>query len=78
MHGQRGLFTWLKSEDFFELEGYLKTQNRDNLLTKIVISDQALMDGLRHLHAHGIDYRLLFPDMLGAAMHANAAFNRPR
>jgi len=31
----------------------------------------AVEDGLRDLKAHGIDYRLLFPDLLGAAKQAN-------
>jgi hypothetical protein len=33
----------------------------------MIISDQAVIDGLRDLKAHGIDHRLLFPDLLGAA-----------
>lgn len=71
MHGQRGLFTWLDSERFFELQGFLDNTGRGDLLTQIVIADQAVMDGLRDLKAHGIDYRLLFPDLFGAAKHAN-------
>jgi hypothetical protein len=72
MHGQRGLFTWLDSEKYFELQGFLEDTGRGNLLTQLIISDQALIDGLRDLRAHGNDYRLLFPDLTGAAMHANA------
>jgi len=72
MQGQRGLFTWLDSEHYFELQGFLDDTDNGNLLTQIVISDQALLDGLRDLRAHGIDYRLLFPDLDGAARHANA------
>lgn len=72
MHGQRGLFTWLDSESDFEIDGFLTKCGRGNLLTKFVISDQAVLDGLRDLRNHGIDYRLLFPDLQGAAMHANA------
>jgi hypothetical protein len=75
MHGQRGLFTWLDSEDFFELQGFLKNTGRGNLLTQAIISDQAVMDGLRDLKAHGIDYRLLFPDLFGAANYANTRFD---
>ena len=72
MHGQRGLFTWLDSEEFFELQGFVDNTARDELLTKCTISDQAVMDGLIDLRSHGIDYRLLFPDLEGAARHANA------
>lgn len=71
MHGQRGLFTWLDSEEFFELEGFLAHTDRSDLLTQFIISDQAVLDGLRDLKAHGIDPRLLFPDLDGAAEHAN-------
>ena len=75
MHGQRGLFTWLDSEEFFELEGFLAQTGRDNLLTQFIISDQAVLDGLRDLKAHGIDRRLLSPDLDGAAEHANTLWD---
>lgn len=75
MHGQKGLFTWLDSEEFFELQGFLDNTGRGNLLTCVILSDQEVMDGLRDLAAHGIDYRTLFPDMPGAALHANAQFD---
>ena len=75
MHGQRGLFTWLDSEKSFELQGFLENTGRGNLLNRAIILDQAVMDGLRDLRAHGIDYRLLFPDLFGAANYANTRFD---
>lgn len=75
MHGQRGLFTWLDSERFFELQGFLDQTGRGHLLTQVIVSDQAVIDGLRDLKAHGIDHRLLFPDLSGAARHANARWD---
>lgn len=75
MHGQRGLFTLLDSERFFELQGFLDHTGRGDLLTQITISDQALIGGLRDTKAHGIDYRLLFPDLHGAAQHANTLWD---
>jgi hypothetical protein len=75
MHGQRGLFTWLDSEMYFELQGFLDNTDRGNLLTQLIISDQAVRDGLRDLKAHGIDYRSIYPDLFGAAMHANAKWD---
>lgn len=75
MHGQRGLFTWLDSEQFFEMQGFLDNTGKGDLLTKMSISDQAVLDGLRDLKAHGIDHRLLFPDLSGAAMHANTLWD---
>jgi hypothetical protein len=44
MHGQRGLFSWLDSERFFELQGFLDNTGRGHLLTQIVISDQAVLN----------------------------------
>jgi FRG domain len=75
MHGQRGLFTWLDSETFFQLEGFCDHTGRGDLLTKFTISDQAVLDGLRDLKSHGIDRRLLFPDLSGAAEHANTLWD---
>jgi len=77
MHGQRGLFTWLDSEKYFELQGMLDNTDRGDLLTRLIISDQAVAHGLRDLAEHGIDYRTLYPDMIGAALHANMQFDRP-
>lgn len=71
MQGQRGLFTWLNSEEYFELQGFLDNNGRSDLLHQFIISDQAVLDGLRDLKAHGIDWRLLFPDLIGAAAQAN-------
>lgn len=75
MHGQRGLFTWLDSEKYFELQGFLDDKGRGNLLTQLIIYDYACCEGLRDLKAHGIDYRLLFPDLEGAAKYANTKFD---
>jgi len=75
MQGQRGLFTWLDSEEFFELQGFLDHTGRGDLLTQFIISDQAVLDGLRDLKKHGMDRRLLFPDLEGAAEHANTLWD---
>lgn len=75
LQGQRGVFTWLDSEDYFELQGFLDNTGRSDLLTQIILSDQAVLDGLKDLDAHGIDYRLLFPDLTGAALASNAKWN---
>jgi FRG domain len=76
MHGQRGLFTWLDSEEYFELQGFLDHKGCGDLLTKVIISEQAVSDGLHDLAEHGIGYRLLFPDLQGAANHANSQFDK--
>jgi hypothetical protein len=71
LHHQRGLFTWLDSEEYFELQGFMDNTGRGDLLTQILLSPELMVDGLRDLDAHGIDYRLLFPDLTGAALDAN-------
>ena len=43
----------------------------ENLLAKLFL-DHALLDGLHDLRAHGITYPLLFPDLMGVAMNADA------
>ena len=72
MHQQRGVFTWLNSETFFELQGFLENTGRGNLLTKFELSDQVVLEAFRDLRDHGIDHQLLYPDLVGAAMHANS------
>lgn len=73
LQGQRGLFTWLDSEEYFELQGFLDNTGQGNLLTQIILSNQAARAGYSDLHKHGIDHRLLFPDLAGAALAANTA-----
>lgn len=71
MQGQQGLFTWLDSAEYFELQGFLDDTGRGNLLICLLLSDQVVMDGLRDLEAHAMNYRTLFPDLVGAADYAN-------
>lgn len=71
LHGQRGVFTWLDTPDFFDLQSYLEANGRGRCLTKAVLSDQAVAEGLHELRLYGIDERLLFPDLDGAARAAN-------
>jgi hypothetical protein len=71
IHSQRALFTWLKSTKYFELQGFLEDTGRGDLLTRILLSRDAFHDAYLDLDAHGIDYRLLFPDLGGAARAAN-------
>lgn len=77
LQGQRSVFTWLDSEEYFELQGFMDNTGRGNLLTQIILSDQAVLDGLRDIDSHGIDYRMLFPDLAGAAKHANSKWDVP-
>ena len=71
MQQQRGLFTWLRSESHFDLIRLLDDTGRGHLLTQSTVSTGVITQALRDLELHGIDHRLLFPDMFGAAAHAN-------
>ena len=72
LQSQRGVFTWLDSEEHFELQSYLDYKGCGDLLLQIIISGGAVRDGLKDLDNHGIDYRLIFPDLSGAALTANS------
>jgi hypothetical protein len=75
MQQQRGLFTWIRSDRFFELQGLLDNTGRGDLLTMGVVSAKLIPDALHDLALHGIDHRLLFPDLYGAASHANSGLD---
>lgn len=72
MQQQRGLFTRNHSRRFLDLRELLERTGRGDLLVCGAISTVLIPQALRDLDLHGIDHRLLFPDMYGAAGHANA------
>jgi hypothetical protein len=69
---QRGLFTLIRSNRYFELQGLLDDTGRGDLLTQLVVGSSVIPKALRDLELHGIDHRMVLPDMYGAATHANA------
>lgn len=71
IHSQLGWFTWLDSERHFEIEGFLNDYERHGNLRKYVLSDSGLLCAVSDLHRHGINYRSVFPDLVGAALCAN-------
>lgn len=71
MQQQRGLFTWIKSHQHPDLQGMLEQSGRGHLLTQGRVSTALIPQALHDLELHGIDHRLLFPDMYGAARYAN-------
>jgi hypothetical protein len=71
MQQQRGLFTWIKARGVFDLQSLLDKTGRGHLLTQGRVSTALIPRALHDLALHGIDHRLLFPDMYGAARHAN-------
>lgn len=72
MQQQRGLFTWVRSHRYFDLRELLDASGRGELLVQASVSIALIPTALRDLDLHGIDHRLLFPDMYGAAGYANA------
>ena len=71
MQQQRGLFTWNRSPAHVDLVRLLDDTGRGDLLTQATVSTAVIPEALRDLELHGIDHRQLFPDMFGAAAHAN-------
>jgi hypothetical protein len=53
------------------IESLLKANGHSHCLKKYILSDKCLRDALEHLLLHGIDYQLIYPDLEGAAKHAN-------
>jgi hypothetical protein len=72
VHQQRGLYTWIRSDEHFDLRTLLDETGRGDLLTVAEVSAEVVSEALLDLDLHGIDHRLLFPDMYGAAAYANA------
>jgi hypothetical protein len=72
MQQQRGLFTWIRSEEHFDLGELLEATGRGDLLTQALVAADVIPRALHDLDLHGIDHRLLFPDLYGAAGYANA------
>lgn len=71
MQQQRGLFTWIRARTHHDLQSILDATGRGELLTQARVASAVIPQALHDLELHGIDHRLLFPDMHGAARHAN-------
>jgi FRG domain len=78
MQQQRGLFTWNRSPTHVDLVRLLDDTGRGDLLTQATVSTAVIPQALRDLELHGIDHRQLFPDMFGAAAHANVQLELDR
>lgn len=68
---QRGCFTYLKSNDHLELECYLTSKGLGHALTQYWIPECEAITALYNLNLMNIRYASLFPDIEGAAVHAN-------
>lgn len=73
---QKGLFTWLESDEHFCVESFLASIHRiDCLRTLTLKGRQILIEAGVDLRQHGIDWRTVFPDLQGAALATNALLN---
>jgi len=77
IQAQKAVFTWLKSEDHFEIDNFLRTTGKHHLITPIHLSINAFQDAFSYLDEKEFRSTNLFPpvssqDMEGAARDANA------
>lgn len=70
---QLGCFTRLRHPDFVELVSYLRFLGEDGRLTRYVIPPHDALTALADLQRMNITFASLFPDLRGAALHANFA-----
>jgi len=69
---QKGVFTWLHSESYLDLVVYLGVHSSLEHLARFILKGHAIVDAVADLDAHGIDWRLVYPDVHGAALATNA------
>lgn len=68
---QQAWFTRLKTPDYLDLECYFESTGIAHYLEKYVISPDVAKVALSQLDLMNINYLNLFPDPVGAALHAN-------
>jgi hypothetical protein len=68
---QSGLFTRLRSREYFDIESYFGSRGLIENLTAYDMSMDAASHAMRDLQLMNITPRTLFPDLHGAAMEAN-------
>jgi FRG domain len=71
---QSGFFTRLKCDEHHDLELALADCPPGAVLQRITISGRAMVPALKSLYAMNITPATLFPDLDGAAMHANISY----
>ena len=76
---QGGLFSKLRHDRYIDLVSYFAARNMIRHLKRYEIPGEDFGVALRDLEAMNITYRTLFPDLQGAALHANVGpVLRPR
>jgi hypothetical protein len=71
VNAQEGLFTYLKTNLYFDVESYLKSRGLAHFLEKIELPYSIASEALVNLDRMGINIFKLFPDFAGAAEQAN-------
>lgn len=75
MNAQSGCFTILKT-DHRNMDEYLESIGKSDYLEKFIINGKLATEILSYLHEIEIDTFSLFPDLTGAALHANINMTR--
>ena len=68
---QQSLYTELYDSNIFEIEGYLKSKGKSNILRKLLVPTKSVSAAIGDLERMNINNRTLFDDLDGAAMQAN-------
>jgi hypothetical protein len=68
---QRGLFTKLTHDVYVDIESYLANRQLGHMLERYVVPGSDAMKALGDLERMNITFASLFPDLRGAALHAN-------
>jgi hypothetical protein len=70
---QQGVFTRLNHSEHADVESYLRSRNAESGLTAFLLPGGDALTALADLKDMNITYATLFPDLRGAALHANFA-----
>jgi hypothetical protein len=69
---QKGLFSWLQSSTQLDLVDYLGSIDELGRISRYILRGQAILEAIDDLESHGIDWRLVYPDVDGAALCTNS------
>ena len=72
---QRGVFTRLTHQEYFDLESYLSARGEEGCLTRWEVPAEQAAVAIDDLRMANITPATLFPDLNGAASEANAVYD---
>lgn len=73
LRAQRSVFTMLNHKEHIDIESYLQDRGLAGYLTRFELNGWQVGHALASLDLMNITYAALFPDITGAAIHANTA-----